>query len=100
MTRIVLSRQAGEDLRDIWLYSAKTWGRAQADAYVNGLRATLGKLGHGTSAPRSHPALSPAYRCLHHKRHVIILRLDGQDARVIRILHDRMDPARHLSDDG
>lgn len=98
MMRVVLSLQADADLREIWTYSAETWDRAQADAYINGLRGTLDKVRRGVITLRGDPALPPVYRSLHHKRRVILLRMDVNDLRVIRILHDRMDPGRHLGD--
>ena len=31
MRRLVVSKRAEADLREIWLFSFKTWGEAQAD---------------------------------------------------------------------
>ena len=37
MRDVVVSPRARRDLIDIWLYTYKTWGEAQADKYVGAL---------------------------------------------------------------
>ena len=45
MRRLVLSARAEADLREIWLYTFKTWGEAQADRYLDELGSILRECG-------------------------------------------------------
>jgi len=41
-------------------------------------------------------ALKTGYRRIRAERHVVYYRREGDDVVIIRILHERMDAARHL----
>lgn len=90
-----LSQKAIEDLRGIWCYSEAQWGSAQAESYLRIMekqfewivaQPTLGKL----------LTAIPGYRQRAAGSHMIIYRIDDQEITVIRVLHQRMDPSRHL----
>jgi hypothetical protein len=41
---LVVSERAQADLREIWRYSFKSWGEAQADRYLDDLDAGLSRM--------------------------------------------------------
>lgn len=96
MYRIHKTAQAEQDLYDIWLYSAQTWGVHQADTYLDALEVALIGLQANPQLGRSREALRPGYRSLAAERHTIFYRVAGQVVQVVRILHSGMDPDRHL----
>lgn len=67
----------------------------RAERYVAGL---LESLARAAAAPDRGATieLSVGYRMIRAQRHRIVYRFDDRAVTVIRILHDRMDLARHL----
>jgi len=91
-----LAPRARGDLADIWHYSAVTWSPDRADNYLDALRDVLIQPAHnprlGLPAPEVHPDL---YR-FPHASHVIYYRTVPDGIEVAPILHQRMEPGRHL----
>lgn len=95
----VLSGAADADLTAIYEYSYRTFGEAQADAYVLGLRDTLTLF---ADRPRiGHPAedLHPGLLRHPHGSHVIFYLRETDGILVVRILHQSMDSSHHLAPD-
>lgn len=92
-----LSARAESDLKRIWLQSAAQWSPQQADKYLLAVFQTLDLL---TLAPRSGRLATDRRQRLWIKpclAHTIWYRIDGERiVVVIRILHGRMEPTRHL----
>lgn len=95
MKRIDISREARADLAHIWNHTVDRWGRTQARAYVTGIRKTLDRIGAGDLYART-DTLLPDYLRARHGQHIIYFKESETTLRVIRILHARMDPGRHL----
>lgn len=99
MRRLFLTRKAEDDLRGIWIYSAESWGPAQADRYLDGLERALEACGEEpTRGTERREARSGTWSWTA-LRHVLFYRFDGESVVVQRVLHGAMDPARHLEDD-
>jgi len=94
MTRLRLSHETREDLREIWIYSAKRWGPQQANRYLDAIRATITGLADGTTVSRSAADVLPGCRRVTTGRHVVYFREDADAVEVIRVLHQRMDAGR------
>jgi toxin ParE1/3/4 len=106
---VELSGAAEADLRQIVRWTARQFGSAQGTAYGQLLRDALRALEAGPNVigVRRRDEIGAGYRTLHiarsrrRARHFILFRVVGSaDARlirVVRILHDAMDPMRHLS---
>jgi toxin ParE1/3/4 len=93
MTRFTLSPEAKRDLAEIWLYTAENWGMDQADQYVLGIRRDL------AGAKPNSPLVRPIGKLWRMKsgHHLCIFRKENKGTIfVVRILHERMDVARHL----
>ncbi|SDM93838.1 type II toxin-antitoxin system RelE/ParE family toxin [Actinomyces ruminicola] len=96
MSAYRLTPAARHDLSAIWDYTEAHWGVLQAETYVRELQAGLERL--ADNPRRGHPRgeVRPGYLSYAVGRHVIfyVEQADGVD--VIRVLHQRMDPDRHL----
>jgi plasmid stabilization system protein ParE len=67
---LVVSERAEADLREIWLYSFKTWGEAQADRYIDELDTGLQECGADPKRGRQRDGVRPGYWSLLIRRHV------------------------------
>ena len=93
---LILSPAAEADVDEIWDYSADTWGVSQAEVYVSDLRKTMERLAVRPTLGVACPAIRPGYRKQSVGSHVIFYRLVGEDVDIVRVLHQRVDFARHL----
>jgi toxin ParE1/3/4 len=96
MAEYRLSPAAERDLEGIWKYTDGEWGREQAERYIDLLAAAFQVL---ADSPMSAPAcdhIRLGYRRRSVERHVIYFRVMDYGVAIIRVLHDRMDAARHL----
>lgn len=96
MQSVQLTRLAQKDLVDIWRYSAQLWGEVQADSYLEAID-------HGIRLLRDHPEsgmsrheVREGYRVLFVNHHAIYYLASGSVIRVVRVLHQRMDPQARL----
>ena len=98
MANYILSKKAQEDLRKIWYFTVDTWSEKQADIYFNSLIQSLDSIADDpNSVGRSYEEVRTGYRGLRSGRHIIFYRIQKNGkARIIRILHERMDFERHL----
>lgn len=96
MSTYRLTPAARRDLSSIWDYSEEHWGLQQAEAYMRGLQACAERLADDPRCGHPRDEVRPGYRSRAVGSHVIfyVVRDGGVD--VIRILHQRMDPAGHL----
>ncbi len=96
MTRYRLTPAAQRDLSSIWDYTQDHWGAGQAQSYVAEIRIAIERI--AADPGRGHPCdeVRLGYRRYGIGSHLLfyIEREGGVD--VIRILHQRMDPTRHL----
>jgi toxin ParE1/3/4 len=96
VTDYVLSRLATFDLDEIWDYSAKRWGREQANKYVEGLRQSMLRLAVDPSRGRSVTVRGRGYLRYKSGSHTIFYRATGRGIYVVRVLHQSMNHERHL----
>jgi toxin ParE1/3/4 len=96
MAEYRLSPAAESDMEGIWRYTAKQWGIEQAHRYTDTVTAAFQEL---ADAPKTAPAcdhIRVGYRRRGVERHIIYFRITAYGISVVRVLHDRMDAARHL----
>jgi toxin ParE1/3/4 len=94
--RWTLTRAAERDLEEIWRYTFECWSIAQADAYHNDLIDAFNTLAAGRRQARKIPILNRLYLCCSTGSHNIFFREEKTRIVIVRILHNRMDPSRHL----
>lgn len=91
-----LSPLARADLEDIWLYSATTWSRAQADVYINQLFSAFDGILSGTTQIKDMSDIREGYYRAAVGSHYIFFRRQRSEAQIIRILHQRMNTEAHF----
>lgn len=97
--RLVISERAEADLREIWLYSFKIWGEAQADRYLDGLEVGLRACGTDPERGRTRDEVRAGYWSLLIRRHVVFYTVTTDEVLVQRVLHGSMEPDRHLDEE-
>ena len=97
MARFHLSNEAVEDLDSIWLYTLETWSENQADFYYHELVKSCQKIANRpTYLDKEYKEIMPGLYGHHIYKHLIFYILVEDGVEIIRILHERMDFARHL----
>jgi len=92
MASLQKTRQAEQDLIEIWRYTFEKWGETQADAYLRKIEACFEKIGKGTAPLKLLPDNVRYIRCEHH---FIFLLMDSKPI-VIALLHEKMDMLARL----
>ena len=91
-----LTREAEDDVADIYRYSFENFGEAQADSYHDGLEGCFRLLADSPRLGRDYAFLRPGLRRYEHESHSVYYRAEDAGILVLRVLHQRMDPARHF----
>lgn len=97
--RLVVSKRAEADLREVWLYSLKTWGEAQADRYLDELGVGLHCCGAEPERGRRRDEVRLGYWSCLIRRHVAFYTVTADVVLIQRVLHGSMDPDLHLDDE-
>jgi toxin ParE1/3/4 len=91
------SKLAEQDLIDIYLYTARTWGQKQADSYDAGIERIITRLADSPSIGRACDEIKIGFHRFEHKHHIIFYRQRQTDILIVRILHESMDIRNHIS---
>jgi toxin ParE1/3/4 len=87
---------AKRDIREIWAYTTKTWGRRKANEYVRMLTGSLDVVDANPGLARFAGVGEPGLRKFVAGSHVIYFHIEAETIDIIRILHGSMDPQLHL----
>ena len=96
MAGYALSPAARADIEEIWDYTVRHWGEAQAERYTRNIRDACEALGDGTLSGRSAEDIRAGYRKTAVGSHVMFYRVRADVVEIIRILHRSMDVDRHI----
>ena len=94
--RVERTRQADDDLIDIYLYGYDRFGPAQAENYYADLIETFQVLADTPFMCPERPEFVPPVRIHHHGRHLIVYTVETDHILIVRVLHDRVDLPRHI----
>lgn len=97
MARFELAEAAFDDLAAILDYTSRAWGTEQARDYLDWLEARLTELALRPGMGRERQDLERMVRSFPFESHVIYYAQAPFGIQVVRILHQRQDPNRHLS---
>ena len=97
MTRYELTPLARFDMREIWAYSTRQWGRRVADTYIRDLNATIESVAQDPCLGVSAEDVRPEYRRHVFRSHVIFYTVSESGIVVVRILHQQMNAISRLS---
>lgn len=93
MKRLVISLAAKDDLRDIWLYTARQWSVDQAERYVDQLLTACEDLAAGLKIGMTATDLRPEHFRSFSQSHTIFCKYEASnDLVIVRVLHQNMNP--------
>lgn len=96
MAEYRLSPRAQRDLDGVFDYTVTRWDLAQALRYTDLIEAACADLAEAPQQAQGCAHIRPGYRRRGVEQHVIYFRPTSYGIAVARILHQRMDAARHL----
>jgi toxin ParE1/3/4 len=91
-----LTRAAKRDLTEIARYTLERWGDDQRKRYLTQLDARLRWIARNPRLGVASDDIRPGYWRCREGRHVIFYRVTKGGVDIVRILHARMVPKRHL----
>jgi len=92
-----ISKQAIEDLDNIWIYTLQKWSKVQADRYYNLMIEEIEFIADNFMTGKSAEQTRKNYRVTKMKSHLIFYRkIENEIVEIVRILHQRMDIKKHL----
>jgi len=94
--RLLFTPAAEEDLEQIWTYTVSEWGRQQAETYVRDLQSRCRALVLGQVRVRSAEHIRSGYKTMISGKHILFFQETEADVIIVRILHQKMVPDRHL----
>lgn len=93
---VVLTSEAQDDFVDIRFYTQQQWGETQRDRYEVTLLQAIAALADFPEVGRRSPEHFSGCRVRPVEHHVLFYRIEDDIIVVIRILHERADPAQHF----
>ena len=96
MAEYRLTPAAERDLENIWLYTRRQWGTEQAERYTTILANAFAELAQAPKVATSCDHIRGGYRRHGVDRHMVYFSVTEYGIAIVRVLHDRMDAARHL----
>lgn len=94
--RLVLTKRAQRDSKNIQLYTLRHWGHEQAVVYEAAFDEAYARLRENPEIGRERPEYGSGLRSLLVEHHLVYYRIKGDLIEVTRILHERMDHTRRL----
>ncbi len=92
-----ISKQAIDDLNDIWIYTFDKWSKKQADRYYNLIIEEIEFISDNYMNGKSVEDTRKNYRVAKIKSHLIFYRKVEDDiVEIVRILNQRMDIKKRL----
>jgi toxin ParE1/3/4 len=94
LPKYLVSAAAVSDVRGIVRYTTTNWSAEQAARYASALRSCFRMLADHPGMGRSCDSTSAGLRRFEHGKHVVFFRTMSDGISIIRVLHQRMVPAR------
>lgn len=94
--QLVIAPAAKNDLKDIYQYGLRQWGQARSESYLSTLKSQFWLLTQQPLMGSERPELLPDARSLPVNSHTLFYRVTANRVEIIRVLHGRQDPQRHL----
>jgi len=94
--QLVIAPAAKNDLNDIYQYGLRQWGLAQSESYLSSIKNQFWLLTQQPLMGTERPELLPNIRSLPIESHTLFYRVTINRVEIIRVLHGRQDPQRHL----
>lgn len=99
MAKVILRREAIDDLNDIWVYTIDEWSEKQADKYYAAIEFACTQIGKNPELGKEYDGISKNLLGLRTGKHIIFYQvISKEEIEAIRILHDRMDLKSRLNE--
>jgi len=97
MGKYILSSAAQKSLRKIHTWSQGKFGKAQTSLYMTALRDRMRNLSDHPRHGQERPEIKRGYYSYFEGSHVIYYKIYPDHIGIIDILHQSMEPLRHVS---
>ncbi|MDH4039883.1 MAG: type II toxin-antitoxin system RelE/ParE family toxin [Gammaproteobacteria bacterium] len=94
--QLVIAPVARDDLKNIYHYGRRQWGKARSDSYMAILQEQFWSLTEQPLISIERPELLPEVSSLAIQSHTVFYRVAAKRIEIIRVLHGRQDPQRQL----
>jgi len=92
-----ISKQAIDDLNNIWIYTFHKWSKVQADRYYDLIIEEIEFIADNYLIGKTAEQTRKYYRVTKIKSHLIFYRkVENEIVEIVRILHQRMDIKKRL----
>ena len=92
-----ISKQAIDDLNNIWIYTFHKWSKVQADRYYDLIIEEIEFIADNYLIGKVAEQTRKYYRVTKIKSHLIFYRkIENETVEIVRILHQRMDVKKRL----
>ncbi|WP_300022800.1 type II toxin-antitoxin system RelE/ParE family toxin [uncultured Maribacter sp.] len=99
MAKYKLTNKAVEDLSKIWDYTFEIWSEKQADKYYHELITNCGEIAENPDLGKKYKGIAKQLQGVKANRHIIFYRtLDKNYVEITRILHERMDLKKRITE--
>jgi len=92
----VFSKEAENDLIEIYRYGFINYGENKADQYIETLKEKCQFLTDMPNLCPNRDEFNPPVKIHHHRKHLIIYVIEDDDILIVRVLHDRMEIQQHM----
>lgn len=96
MTCFVLSSNAKRSLQEIKSYSLERFGERVTLAYLEKLHGKMRHLAENPASGKSRDEIRPGYYSCFEGSHTIYYKIHADSIAIIDVLHQSMEPMRHL----
>ncbi len=95
-----ISKEAGRDIENIWLYTIEKWSIEQADRYFNLIMDEIEYLAKNPKSGKDYSKVRKGYFRSQVKSHFIFYKINrkNEEIEIIRILHQQMDIETRLNE--
>lgn len=94
--QLIIAPAAKNDLKEIYQYGLRQWGQAQSENYLSTIKNQFWLLTQQPLMGTERPELLPDARSIPMISHTLFYRVTANRVEIIRVLHGRQDPQRHL----
>ena len=94
--QLVIAPAAKTDLKDIYQYGLRQWGQTRSESYLESIKQQIWTLTEQPLIGVDRSELLSGARSLPIESHTLFYRVTLDTVEIIRVLHGRQDPQRHL----
>ena len=98
--KYTISKEALNDLEQIWVYTLETWSVEQANRYFNLVLQEIEYLSENPKSGKNYQDVRKGYFRSRVKSHLIFYKINAKEnvLEIVRILHQRVDIESRLDD--